>query len=454
MTEQRTVTVLGAGLAGCLMTILLARRGVKVRLLERRPDLRKHRLSAGRSINLALADRGIHALKSAGVYAEVEPLLITMPGRCLHDLNGGTQFVRYGQREHEVIYSVSRPGLNAVLLNHAEQLPGVELQFGVECISLDFSQQRLTVRDHDSSRSSTVNFERLIAADGVNSIARQTLLKTAQGNATTEMLTHGYKELTLPADTNGQHQMERQALHIWPRGGFMLIALPNLDGSFTVTLFLPFDSSPENPHSFASLHDAIGIERFFQQYFADALALMPNLAREFLEHPTGKMNTVRSSRWANANAALIGDAAHAIVPFHGQGMNCAFEDCLELDMLLQQHPFSIAGEKFERSRKPNANAIADMALENYIEMRDTVRHPKFLLQKQLAFELERRFPQRFVPRYSMVMFHHEIPYAQAYERGRIQVQILDSLSRDHTELGQIDWQAAATLVETQLAPLE
>lgn len=451
MNESKTTTILGAGLSGSLMAILLARRGIKVSLLERRQDLREHRLSAGRSINLALADRGIHALKAAGLYPAIEPLLIKMPGRCVHDLDGNTQFIRYGQREHEIIYSISRPGLNHVLLDYAQQMPNVKMQFEAECTDVDFAQRRLQLTDAHTQTTRLLAFEQLIAADGSGSPVRQALLKATRGKSTVDVLAHGYKELSLPANTSGKHQLDAEALHIWPRGGFMLIALPNLDGTFTVTLFLPFNSSAENAISFAELHDADSVNAFFSKYFPDAQALMPDLAREFLAHPTGKMTTIRSSRWTDANSTvLIGDAAHAIVPFHGQGMNCAFEDCVELDALLAQHSFGSACEQFERNRKPNANAIADMALENYVEMRDTVRHPKYLLQKELSFELERRFPDRFIPRYSMVMFHHEIPYAVAYERGQIQAQILDELTRTAEQLDQVDSQLADELVNAKL----
>lgn len=455
MSDSKTVTIVGAGLAGSLMAVLLARRGVPVRLLERRPDLRKHRVSAGRSINLALAARGIHALQVAGVYSRVEPLLIAMPGRVLHDLQGGTSFVPYGQRQHEVNYSVSRSGLNQVLLDEAERLPGVELMFDTECAAIDLAQRRLQIR-HAEHQTQTLGFELLIAADGYRSVIRQQLLEQLHVSASTELLPHGYKELTLPPAADGRHRLESHALHIWPRGGFMLIALPNLDGSFTMTLFLPLEAeSGATPlASFAELRDAAAVETFFRAHFPDVLAHLPQLAQEFFAHPTGKMVTVRSSRWTDgAGTVLIGDAAHAIVPFHGQGMNCAFEDCIELDVLLQRQPFAAACKEFERVRRPNANAIADMALENYIEMRDTVRDPKFLLQKQLSFELERRLPQHFVPRYSMVMFHHEIPYAVAYERGRVQAEILACFTGAAATLPEVDIEGAQQAAMERLSAL-
>ena len=392
----------------------------------------------------------MHALQCAGVLDAVQPLLLRLSGRCVHGMDGQTQFLTYGQRADEVIYSVSRPGLNAVLLDHAEALPGVTLEFEIDCVAVDLAQRRLQLQQE--SQAQITSYQQLIAADGYASVARAALLQATQGHSSNEVLAHGYKELTLPAGTQGQHQLDPQALPIWPRGEFMLIALPTLDGSFTVTLFLPFETSAVCAHSFAQLHDATSIENFFASYFPDALVLMPGLAVEFMAHPTGRMSTVRSSRWTdNQSLVLIGDAAHAIVPFHGQGMNCAFEDCAELDTLLQQYPFAAACERFEQQRRPNANAIADMALENYLEMRDSVRHPQFLLHKQLAFELERQMPAHFIPRYSMVMFHHEIPYADAYARGIIQNQLLEELTLHATQMDEIDMALAVRLVHERLS---
>jgi kynurenine 3-monooxygenase len=449
-----STTLLGAGLSGSLMAILLARRGVPVRLLERRPDPRLVHQSAGRSINLALAERGIHALKTAGMFTAIESLLIPMRGRCVHDLSGATQLVAYGQREREVIYSISRPGLNEALLNYAGRLPGVEVIFDQSCTAVDLYHRRIELHRHDEAQGHTESFTQLIAADGYMSEVRAALLRTHKVAANIDWLAHGYKELTLPANALGHHQIDKHALHIWPRGGFMLIALPNLDGSFTVTLFLPFTSSAAQP-GFDQLENTSAIVRFFDNYFPDALALMPSVAEEFMTHPTGKMATVRSPQWSNnRNTVLIGDAAHAIVPFHGQGMNCAFEDCIALDALLQHHDFGTACEVFTRQRQPNANAIADMALENYIEMRDTVRDPKFLLQKEVSFELERRCPQHFIPRYSMVMFHHDISYADAYARGKIQSALLDELTRNANSLTEIDWNSAEALVKAKLPPFK
>jgi kynurenine 3-monooxygenase len=444
------VTVVGAGLAGTLLAILLARRGHRVRLYERQDDMRRVELDAGRSINLALAARGIRALELAGVMEQVRPLLIPMPGRMRHDLNGDLTFVPYGQRPAEVIYSVSRPGLNCLLLDAAEQA-GVEMVFHSPAIDADFGRKRVVFRAEATQQLSEVQMQRVFAADGAGSVLRRAMVEQLRIPCSEDLLQHGYKELTLPPSTGGQPRMDKHALHIWPRGGFMLIALPNIDGSFTVTLFLPLTGA----ESFATLTTQASIDAFFSRHFPDVLALMPELAAEFLAHPTGIMGTVRCEQWSsNDDLLLIGDAAHAITPFHGQGMNCGFEDCRELDRLLtHSNDWARTFREFETSRRPNTNAIADMAIENYREMRDTVRDPKFHLHKALSLELERRHPDRFVPRYSMVMFHDAIPYAVAYERGRIQDEILTKLSRTTDSMAAIDFAAAASMIEARLPPL-
>jgi kynurenine 3-monooxygenase len=446
------VTILGAGLSGALMAIFLARNARKVVLYERRPDLRKVDMDAGRSINLALAARGIEALEEAGVYEEVAPLVIPMRGRMLHDLDGRQTFVPYGQRPHEVIYSVSRPGLNGVLLDHAQRVYGVSPRFLHAALAIDFERDELVMLNEVTGDPQRLRMAPLIAADGAGSIVRRAMTGQLGVRVTEDLLEHGYKELTLPASPAGEHRIEKHALHIWPRGGFMLIALPNLDGSFTVTLFLPL----RGVESFASLDGRDAVDDFFRRNFPDVLSLMPNVAREFLENPIGRMGTVYCDRWAAQDkAVLLGDAAHAMVPFHGQGMNCCFEDCAELNRKLEATgDWSRAFREFGRVRKPNTDAIAAMALENYIEMRDTVRDPKFLLRKELSFELERRYPDRFIPRYSMVMFHHEIPYSVAYERGRVQAGILERLTEQASTVAEVDMQRADAEVRGELAPLE
>ncbi len=447
--EPDIITIAGAGLAGTLLSILLAKRGQPVRLYERLPDLRREPIDAGRSINLALAARGIRALEAAGVMAQVQPLLIPMPGRLVHDTQGARTFIAYGQRPAEVIYSVSRPGLNCVLLD-AAAAAGVDIRFRHSIVGADIDQGTVRVRDDTRQVETPLPLRRVIAADGAGSVLRRSLVAQRPIACSEDLLEHGYKELTLPA-ADGRHQLDANALHLWPRGGFMLIALPNTDGSFTVTLFL----ANRGAISFDSLNSAERVAAFFATHFPDVAALMPNLAREFFEHPIGVMGTVRCEQWAlDERLLLIGDAAHAITPFHGQGMNCAFEDCREFDRLFGEHQdWAAACTAFQALRRHDTDAIAAISIENYLEMRDTVRAPNFQLQKALSLELERRFPDRFVPRYSMVMFHDEIPYAVAYARGVVQARILDALTHTAHSLAEIDYEAAALMIHRELPPL-
>lgn len=449
MSEASAVTIVGAGLAGTLLALFLARRQVPVLLLERRPDPRLEDTDSGRSINLALAARGIAALQAADVFARVEPLLIPMPGRRVHALDGSTTFVPYGQ-EGESIYSVSRQALNRLLLEELSRLPGVVIGFQQECQAADFDLRVLKVRDTISGKSYRLPLDRVVGADGAGSPLRRSLAVRLQLQVAEELLAHGYKELTLPPDAGGRHQFDPNALHVWPRGGFMLIALPNTDGSFTLTLFLPFSG----PHSFASLTTETALMEFFERHFPDVLELLPDLPAEFASHPVGRMGTIRCPDWtAEGRLVLLGDAAHAIVPFHGQGMNCAFEDCRILAELFVTHSWQDACSRFTELRKPDTDAIATMALENYLEMRDTVRDPGFLLEKALSLELERRFPDRFVPRYSMVMFRADIPYRTALARGAAQAALLRELTRDASTMDAIDFEHAAQLIRERLTPL-
>lgn len=437
--NRRSIQIFGAGLCGSLLSAMLARRGFDVTLYERQKDSRKANNPAGRSINLAMSARGIHALKHAGIFSRVEPLLVPMRGRFVHHEDGTTELQKYGQRPGEQIYSVSRAELNRLLLSAAEEDHGVDIRFQHEATALDADGVRVAILDEGSER--LITDTPVIAADGAGSVFRRALHESGAISATDAFLDHSYKELTLPPGPDGDYQLDSGALHIWPRGGFMLIALPNPSRDFTLTLFLPNDG----PCSFARLQTENEIEAFFETHFADVRPLLPDLVETFQRNPVGILGTVRCDGWHDGERVLlIGDAAHAVVPFHGQGMNLAFEDCVLLDQILEQEDLSWRElfARFESGQVANANAIADMALENYIEMRDTVRNPKYVLQKELAFELERRLPNQFIPRYSMVMFHAEIPYATAQERGDIQAEFLDELTRDADEFGQIDLDAA------------
>mgnify|MGYP001243217901 CR=1 FL=1 len=451
-TGKGHVAVVGGGLVGPLLAVMMSRAGYDVDVYERRPDLRKTTISGGRSINLALAERGIYALASAGLIERVKPLLIPMAGRLLHPLGQATEFTPYGQWPGEVIFSASRSILNQVLLAAADESPRVRLFFEHECVGIDVQHQTLQIREPSSKQITHVNYERVIGTDGANSAVRSAIVAAGGGEWRYEPLDHDYKELTIPAGSSGTHLMMRDALHIWPRHGFMLIALPNLDGSFTVTLFLNKEGTP----SFAELTDATSVNRFFDEYFPDAKGLVPDLADEFFRNPTGALGTVRCSCWsAGERALLLGDAAHGVVPFHGQGMNAGFEDCREWMEVLEStnHNWHEAIEQFTIRRIPQANAIADLALENYVTMRDSVLDPHFQLKRQIGFVLERRFRDRFIPLYSMVMFHHEIPYATARRRGQIQDQILDQLTAHIDRLEDVDWPLAEQLVVRTLSQL-
>lgn len=453
LKQPESITMIGAGLVGSLMAIYLGNRGYKVTVFEQLPDIRKEAISAGRSINLALANRGIRPLQQVGIMDEVEKLLIPMKGRMLHDLEGDLQFQSYGQKAEEEIYSVSRAGLVSLLRDHAEATGNVTFNFKQELTSIDFENNLLHLEDKVSGEKFEHQYQLLLGSDGAGSQVRQSIETATNLDFSSELLEHSYKELTIPASDAGSFQIEKEALHIWPRGQYMLIALPNLDGSFTVTLFMPNEGEP----SFASLKDKNSFEDFFKSTFADAYELIPNAAEMFFDNPTGILGTVRSKDWNYNNVLLFGDAAHAIVPFHGQGMNCGFEDCGVLNGLLNKFDDDWAQimPAFTEARRANANAIADMALENYIEMRDSVRDPKYQLKKAIAFKLEQAFPQQFIPRYSMVMFHH-IPYAQAQSRGLIQNSILNQLTENTDSIDEVNFELANQLVQEQLSliPLE
>jgi kynurenine 3-monooxygenase len=446
-SSDRPVNIVGAGLAGALLAVMLARRGFAVDVYDRRPDPRLAESERGRSINLALAARGIAALEHAGVMERIRPLLIPMRGRMIHSLSGEAQLHPYGQRQEEVIYSVSRADLNRVLIEDAARHPRVRLQFLQTCLVALPETGALRFRDESTGSECNVPIAPTFATDGAGSAIRASLARTGLMTVREDRLDHDYKELTLPTAPSGGHAMEAHALHIWPRGGFMLIALPNTDGSFTSTLFL----ARSGADSFESLATPERVSALFQSQFADAAQLMPHLLEEFTTHPQGQLGTVYTKPWhVGGQVLLLGDAAHAIVPFHGQGMNAAFEDCLVLDRLFDRHEsWDSLFAAFERSRLPNTAAIAQMALENYVEMRDAVRDPAYLRRKALAMELERRFPDRFIPRYSMVMFHPEISYAEALRRGGVQQTILQELD-ERSAPEEVDFKLAQKLIAARL----
>ncbi len=448
---HETITLIGAGLNGPLLALGLVKRGFAVEIYERRPDMRCTRVSAGRSINLALSTRGIHALTEAGLWDAMQKIVIPMRGRMMHSATSQLTFQPYGQNDSEFINSISRAELNLALMNAAEQ-QGVKIYFQQRCAGIDLSTGVLHLRDENSREDRTVNSEVVIGCDGSASAIRAEMMKLGGFKMSQQQLDYGYKELTIPAGANQKHLLETNALHIWPRGNHMLIALPNVDGTFACILFLPF----EGAESFAHLTSSTAVLEFFRSRFPDAAQLMPDLTENFFANPTGSMVTVKCSPWHVAGRALLlGDAAHAIVPFFGQGINCGFEDCTVLLELLDRNGanWERVFSDFELARKINTDAIADLAVENFIEMRDRVADPRFLFRKKIELALEAKYPQLFVPKYAMVTFHR-IPYSTALTRGQLQESILSELCDSIDKAEDIDWSKADQLIRTGLTPLE
>lgn len=447
---HRSLSIIGAGLAGSLLAILLSRQGWRITLYERRGDPRVADYESGRSINLALAERGRNALRQAGVEDAVMAKAVMMRGRMVHTREGNTQLQRYGRDDSEVIWSIHRRDLNHTLLQLAEDA-GAQVHFHRRLHTVDFEAGYARFIDDRDDQPHDIRFDTLIGADGAGSALRAAMNRKHPLDERIEFLGHSYKELEIPPTEDGGFRIEANALHIWPRGQYMCIALPNDEGTFTVTLFLPNEGNP----SFATTRSGAEAEGLFARDFPDALPLIPHLRRDWEEHPPGLLGTLYLRQWhLGGRAVLLGDAAHAMVPFHGQGMNCAFEDCVALARHLQeQDSLEAAFAVFEAERKPNAEAIQQMALENYLEMRDRVADPAFLLQRELEQQLQARWPTRFVPHYTMVTFLHT-PYAVALERTNLQRRILEDATTGHSTLEHIDWAGLERIVHDQLPVLE
>ena len=426
---QKNITILGAGLVGSLLSIYLAKRGHRVNIYERRPDMRKVDPGSGpggKSINLALSDRGWRGLEGIGIAEEIRKVAIPMYGRMIHHLNGEMNFQPYGEKD-QAIWSVSRGGLNIELMNLAERNQQVKIFFDERCTGIDLEQAVAKFENQQSKKLTAVQSDIIFGADGAFSAARlQLQLSTDRFAYAQHYIEHGYKELHIPHGKNNEWLMEKNALHIWPRGGYMLIALPNADGSFTCTLFFPF----EGAESFSRLRDEKEVLDFFNRVFPDAVPLMPTLTRDFFINPTGSLVTVRCFPWSYRDkVCLIGDAAHAIVPFFGQGMNCGFEDCTVLQELMNENDanWEKLFKSFEQSRKPNADAIAELALQNFIEMRDLVGDKKFLLRKKIESWFHGKHPDKWLSLYLQVTFSAHIPYADALANGKRQDAIMDTI---------------------------
>ncbi|MDO5504748.1 MAG: NAD(P)/FAD-dependent oxidoreductase [Pseudoxanthomonas suwonensis] len=446
--ETPDFTIIGAGLAGALLATLLAQRGRRVAVYERRADPRMFGYAGGRSINMALSERGLHALRQARADGDVLAQAVMMRGRMVHPLHGEPHLQRYGQDDSEINWSISRGEMNITLINSAEAA-GAMLHFDRNLQEVDFVARTFTTSGEAGPARHA--FHSLIGADGAGSTLRQQMARQRDLGERTDWLDHSYKELEIPPTLQGDFRIEPNALHIWPRGRYMCIALPNDEKTFTVTLFLPNEGDP----SFATIRDGRDARALFERDFADALPLIPALEADFDRNPVGSLATLYLQQWQLDDlAVLVGDAAHAMVPFHGQGMNCALEDCVALADALDTHAdTATAFAAYHAERAANALAIQTMALENYLEMRDHVDDADYQLQRQLELLLEKRHPGRFIPRYSMVTFMR-IPYAVAFERGRIQRELLIDATGGHDTLDTIDWARLDAAIEQRLTPLD
>ena len=434
--------IIGSGLAGPLLAIYLSQREYSVQLYEKRPDLRVENISVGRSINLALSHRGIKAMKSANVFDKIEPLLIPMKGRMVHLSGGDIEFQPYSIHPHEHINSVSRGELNKILMTKAEASGKVQIYFNYSLSEIDEFTNELVFEN--GKRTQIIGH--VFGADGAGSIIRKHIDGKVSSPSYVDPLGHDYKELHIAPGKDGEFQLDPNALHIWPRGEFMLIALPNMDKSFTCTLFLPI----EGKRSFESLRTPELVTAFFHTYFEDALPLMENFPNTFFNNPTGKLATVYADEWQyNNQYCLTGDAAHAVVPFFGQGMNASFEDCEVLMQCLDEAQGKWEGvfKNYNSVRKADGDAIAKMAIENYVEMRDLVTQKEFIQKKEIANILTERFPDRFIPRYNMVSFT-SIPYSEVYRRGDIQKEIISRLDLNNPDITTVE-----SMIQEKLSPL-
>ena len=419
--KPSTISIVGAGLVGSLLAIYLAKRGYKVSVFERRFDMRTNFLGSGRSINLALSNRGIRALEEVGLADEMKKHSVPMKGRLMHDVQGKLTYQPYGT-DGQYINSISRGGLNMFLMNEAEK-NGVEFFFEYRCIDVNLEKTELTFQNQHDIRHHQSDL--IIGADGAYSAIRAALQISDRFEYSQHFIEHGYKELRIPPGDKGEFLLEKEALHIWPRESYMLIALPNPDATFTVTLFFPF----EGEHSFQNLNTNEEIQAFFSKTFPDATALMPSLLEDFRDNSTSSLVTIRCNPWVKNSTMIIGDAAHGIVPFYGQGMNAGFEDCSVLNRLLDTHQddWKKVAPEFQRLRKIDADAIAQLALDNFVEMRDLVGDSDFLLRKKIESKLHELYPKQWIPLYSMVAFHDEIRYSEAMEMGLRQKAVMDKV---------------------------
>lgn len=425
--QQKNIVIVGAGLVGSLLGIYLQKRGHNVTIFERRPDMRNISSSAGRSINLALSDRGFAALKKIGMVEEIKKIAIPMQGRCIHSNDSSTAFQPYG-KNGQSIYSVSRTELNMKLMDHAER-NGINIFFHERCVAIDWNSNKVEFKNTSSYQKSHIKADLIFGADGAFSATRlHHQLHYDRFDYHQFYIDCGYKELSIPPLANGEFALSKNALHVWPRKDFMMIATPNCNGSFTCTLFFPF----EGETSFAALTTEEKVVSFFKQTFPDVFPLMPTLVKDFFNNPTASLVTVKCFPWVRRDKfALIGDAAHAIVPFYGQGMNCGFEDCRIIDELIDEHrdDWKSILQEYQALRKPDTDAIADLGIYNFAEMRERTTDPKFLLQKKIEAKLHEKYPDKWIPAYTQVAFSPEIRYSDALKRSFAQERIMKEIMK-------------------------
>lgn len=441
--KDRKVAVVGAGLVGSLWAVYLAKRGYQVDVFDRRTDIRKMKVVQGKSINLALSDRGWRGLEGAGLGEEIKQVALPMFGRLMHNMDGSETYQPYGV-DGQAIYSVSRGLLNQTLVHCADRHDGVNLFFDHRCLDIDLTSNEIEFHNEANGENVRKKYDCIFGTDGAFSAVRTRLVKQERYDYSQTYLSHGYKELEIPANADGSHQLRKDCLHIWPRGEFMMIALPNIDGSFTCTLFIAF----EGKDSFENLKDVASVRAFFEKNFADAVPLMPELTDDFFSNPNASLVMVKCSPWNyKGNVGLLGDACHAIVPFYGQGMNCGFEDCTVLNKMLDEHDDNLDTvlPEFSKLRKPDADAILELALRNYIEMRDLTGDPEFLLQKKIEARFSKKYPEKWIPLYSQVTFS-DIPYHQALANGDRQQVIMSEIMK----MNKIDEMWDSEVVEKKI----
>ena len=452
---MKEVTIVGAGLVGSLWAVYLSKAGYKVKIFERREDIRRADISAGKSINLALSDRGFKALDAVGVGDLIREIAIPMPGRMMHDLEGNLTFQAYG-KEGQAINSVSRGGINARMMDIAEKVGGAKIFYSMKCTGADLEGGICHFENTNTGEKTSIKSDLIFACDGAFSAVRYNAMqKLDRFNYSQMYIEDGYREILLPANEDGSYKLEKTALHIWPRGRFMLIALPNEDGSFTCTLFMPF----EGEKSFSQLKSRADVDDFFKETFPDFYTMMPNIGEAWEDHPLSSLAITRCFPWHHGKMALMGDAAHATVPFYGQGMNAGFEDCTVMNdlMIKHNHDWDKILEEYSAFRKPDGDGLQDLSLHNYHVMRDHVADPRFLLQKRIEARFSERHPEKWMPLYSMTTFS-DIRYSVAWEEGQRQQKIMDEVMA--TEGIESNWdsdeveQKMLELIPAALTPID